>query len=964
MLFFSRRRGPDSPSRVRLWIQGFIALGFIAFLIQSSACGDVSVALPGCEDCPERCLRTEGGRGRCAECLGDAQCQSDSSPTRKCLSNKCVCGTDKDCPQNKYCDGSSTCAECLKDSHCQDSKFPVCLEKKCVQCNPGSIETCAPDGIEACAKGTRKCLGGGFWGTCEEYLICKQNERCVKGACYPSCPDPAPCKEGEQLCLTPSDVLPGRFKKCVQNSQFCWEWDKQERYCGAKEVCEKGQCNPFTCDAPECKLGETRCESTDTFSLCGRDKNNCIIWLPKEPCGKAKKCRPTLGECTLCEPKSKQDCYPGDPATKGIGACKTGTQICKEDGSAFGICVGAVLPQREVCNEIDDDCDGAVDEDFKTKGDECEAGIGACKTKGKLVCKVNGFGVECDAQPGSSKQEECNGKDDDCDGQVDNINGKTDPIQQNCYTGDSKTQGVGLCKDGKQTCVKGSWGKCNNDVLPAKEACDGKDNDCDGKTDEDFQLGTACTVGKGICEAKGTLVCKKGGSGAECSARPGVPAIEICDGLDNNCDGSVDEKLTRPCFSGNTGCSKTGTFYSCKGPCKPGVETCSSGKWVNCTGDVVATKEVCDGIDNDCNGSVDEGLPTASYYPDVDKDTFGDSKAPPKVTCAALAPKGAVTNNKDCNDNNKNIKPGVQDVCDGVDNNCNTVIDENATKATYYFDSDGDGYGGVSASKITACKRNATTLCTGLNACRPSKGWASKGGDCCDTDNQAFPGQIRYFTGRNRCGSFDYNCNSKVDHEYKPCSCSRSVKYSYQGYADSYRSGEGWRRWYTRSKVTQTYSNTTCEMRMTISLQPNIDTSRSQYCRWCKTSVLGICFSHDSCTSVCSIAKSKALMSWTPKMTSAYYVMWNKTSFSNNCAYKIDGNQANCGDTVYRNSKTESFGYTNNIVRSGLGKVSASCKGRCGIACEARVNYVFTVDNNYVFSKRLPSTSAFKLGCR
>jgi hypothetical protein len=88
-------------------------------------------------------------------------------------------------------------------------------------------------------------------------------------------------------------------------------------------------------------------------------------------------------------------------------------------------------------------------------------------------------------------------------------------------------------------------GDCNDNdanINPGKtEICDGKDNNCNGQTDEGFNVGQSCTVGVGECARTGQFVCKADGSGTQCNATPGTPTTEICDGKDNDCDGQTDE---------------------------------------------------------------------------------------------------------------------------------------------------------------------------------------------------------------------------------------------------------------------------------------------------------------------------------------------------------------------------------------------------------------------------------------
>ncbi len=136
--------------------------------------------------------------------------------------------------------------------------------------------------------------------------------------------------------------------------------------------------------------------------------------------------------------------------------------------------------------------------------------------------------------------EQCDGKDNDCDGITDNI--------WESVLGNTCSVGMGICKkSGKVECndISHISAVCNKTPGTAvTEVCDGLDNDCDGTVDNpwDQVLGTNCWIGKGICNAKGQRVCKASGDGYFCNAKKGKPTAEICgNGLDDDCDGKKDE---------------------------------------------------------------------------------------------------------------------------------------------------------------------------------------------------------------------------------------------------------------------------------------------------------------------------------------------------------------------------------------------------------------------------------------
>ncbi len=179
-----------------------------------------------------------------------------------------------------------------------------------------------------------------------------------------------------------------------------------------------------------------------------------------------------------------------------------------------------------------------------------------------------------------------NGIDDDGNGLIDDDCDCTLGDSRPCYPAASG-QGVGVCHAGVQSCEPNGeltkWGSCVGAVVPSAEVCNGVDDDCDGQVDE--ALVQACSTACGT----GTETCSAGAWGL-CTARQPTP--EVCNGLDDNCDGQVDEGLVQACSSA----------------CGAGSMVCSAGAWGACNAPQPGV-EVCNGLDDDCDGLVDEGCP-------------------------------------------------------------------------------------------------------------------------------------------------------------------------------------------------------------------------------------------------------------------------------------------------------------------------------------------------------------------
>jgi hypothetical protein len=441
--------------------------------------------------------------------------------------------------------------------------------------------------------------------------------------------------------------------------------------------------------------------------------------------------------------RGEEACGPGDGYVTNGNDC---------DDAAADVWPGA----PEVCDLLDNDCDGEVDDGSGflafTDGDGDGFGDAAA---GQWVCALTEGLAEqdgdCDDTAGTvfpGAPEDCNTVDDDCDGLVDegvtltfflDVDGDTwgdgaAPVEA-CARPDGHAARAGDCNDADFDYFPGA---------PEEDCADPNDYNCDG------------SVAFADVDGDGFAACRECDDG-DALVFPG--ASEVCNGVDDDCDGGTDDadagvdlstaSLWHTDADGDGFGDPSTAVVSCDPPPAGVADGTDCDDLVDTT--FPGADEDCNGADDDCDGLTDDDDPGVDlstgtvYYPDGDGDGFG---VPSGALRSCARPLGYAALSTDCNDASGSVFPGAFEVCNLVDDDCDSLTDDAdpgvdlSTGTVFYRDADNDGHGDPSST---------------VRACSLPTGYRTSADDCNDAAATVRPGATEV------CNGIDDDCDAASD---------------------------------------------------------------------------------------------------------------------------------------------------------------------------------------------------------
>jgi|GEM_PF-6922303 len=557
---------------------------------------------------------------------------------------------------------------------------------------------------------------------------------CFDSQCYTSCLDQDQCSPDE-FCVTKTSG-DRQADVCVTAADYAGCTGDPD--CAALVV---RQCDVARCDVEKalCYVGDA-----DDGTVCTAGealKGSCVAGV----CQVDASCVPTGADADLCDGVD-DDCdggtdedYVVTEVTCGIGACEVpGHKVC-EAGAEVTQCAPG-LPPDEVdtsCDGVDSDCDGETDEEYlqdePEPGPTC--GVGACENQGHLECLEGEVVNVCEpGEPLAADDATCDGVDDDCDGEPDD---DVPDVVTTC--------GVGACAaGGALSCVGGELVDSCVPWEPASQVdvtCDGVDDDCNGLTDDGVEA-SSTTCGAGLCAAEGELRCLAGELVDTCAPLLAPFSDDYtCDGVDDDCDGVPDDELVVELPDGSV---VAGSGQPCgSGACAGGVTECHDfgAREVVLVCSTLVGKvggEACNALDDDCDGLTD------GADPDLEGDPARACELSAGLCHGALRPvercqagQWAACTTDDYLAWDPLYQAGVETGCDGYDNDCDGAADE---------DFSWTGPDGVTVT--------GPGLACGTGACAQGVTECGEGELTCSTQFNAEPEQ---------CDGVDSDCDGQTD---------------------------------------------------------------------------------------------------------------------------------------------------------------------------------------------------------